>query len=236
MIITNKFVFQNKNNFPKFFKFLHFKIFSLKYKKYFLKKIMISYIKWKIIELEFNYTTILTKSWVWYEIWINELIYAKLALEEETELFVYHHKTENSEGLFWFTSKTEKKIFIELIKISWVWWKVAMQILSLWVEKLLVSAKNWDNKTIETIKWVWKKMAEKIILEFRDKDFWVEFLIKKEEKNEKKTISEDLFSSIKTTLTNMGYDKNEVEKILKNLPENLKDAGEIIPYVIRNLS
>ena len=109
---------------------------------------MISYIKWKIIDLEFNSVTILTNSWVGYELGINELIYSKLSLEEETELFVYHHKTENSENLFAFTNKTEKKLFSELIKISWIWGKVAMQILSLWVDLLISSAKLGDNKTI----------------------------------------------------------------------------------------
>lgn len=196
---------------------------------------MISYIKWKIIELDFNLVTILTNSGIGYEIWINELIYAKLWLQEETELFVYHHKTENSEALFWFVEKNEKKVFTELIKISWVWWKVAMQILSLWVENLIFSAKNGDNKTIETIKWVWKKMAEKIILEFRDKDFWFE--IQKNEKSQEKNIfiEEDVLNSIKTTLVNMWYEKNEVEKNLKNLPENLKDIWEIIPFIIKNI-
>lgn len=197
---------------------------------------MISYIKWKIIELDFNLVTILTNSWVGYELGINELIYANLTLEEETELFVYHHKTENSEMLFWFTSKFEKKIFTELIKISWVWWKIAMQILSLWAERLISSAKIWDNKTIESIKWVWKKMAEKIILEFRDKDFGIEIVAQKTENPGKIFIEKNLLDSIKSTLTNMGYDKNEVEKILQNLPEDLTDAGTIIPYVIRNLS
>lgn len=197
---------------------------------------MISYIKWKIIELDFNLVTILTNSWVGYELGINELIYANLALDEETELFVYHHKTENSEMLFWFTSKFEKKIFTELIKISWVWWKIAMQILSLWAERLISSAKIWDNKTIESIKWVWKKMAEKIILEFRDKDFGIEIVAQKTENPGKIFIEKNLLDSIKSTLTNMGYDKNEVEKILQNLPEDLTDAGTIIPYVIRNLS
>lgn len=196
---------------------------------------MISYIKWKIIELDFNSVTILTASGLGYELGINELIYSDLALQEETELFVYHHKTENSEMLFWFKEKFEKKIFTELIKISGVWWKIAMQILSLWAEKLISSAKTWDNKTIESIKWVWKKMAEKIILEFRDKDFGIEFLTQKEEKSAEIFIEKDLLDSIKSTLVNMWYDKNEVEKILQNLPEDLQDAWAIIPYVIRNI-
>ena len=196
---------------------------------------MISYIKWKIIDLEFNSVTILTNSWVGYELGINELIYSKLSLEEETELFVYHHKTENSENLFAFTNKTEKKLFSELIKISWIWGKVAMQILSLWVDLLISSAKLGDNKTIESIKWIWKKMAEKIIIELRDKDFDYELVVRN---SSKKTIfiEVDLFSSIKSTLTNMWYNPKDVENILRELPEDLTDAGTILPYAIKHLS
>ena len=196
---------------------------------------MISYIKWKIIELDFNSLTILTASGLGYELGINEQIYAKLALEEETELFVFHHKTENSEMLFWFTEKLEKKIFQELIKISWVWWKVAMQILSLWVEKLVRAAKTEDNKTIESIKWIWKKMAEKIIIELRDKDFDYELVVRNSSKKPI-FIEEDLFSSIKSTLTNMWYNQKDVENILRELPEDLTDAGTILPYAIKHLS
>ena len=197
---------------------------------------MISYIKWKIIDLDFNYVVILTASGLGYELGINEQIYAKLALEEETELFVFHHKTENSEMLFWFTEKLEKKIFQELIKISWVWWKVAMQILSLWVEKLVRAAKTEDNKTIEFIKWVWKKMAEKIILELKDKDLWFEVLAKNQNTQKQIFLEESLLSSIKSTLTNMWYNPKDVENILQNLPENLTDVWEIIPYAIKHLS
>jgi Holliday junction resolvasome RuvABC DNA-binding subunit len=39
-------------------------------------------------------------------------------LEEEVELFLYHQKTENSEALFGFLEKDEKRVFSELIKIS----------------------------------------------------------------------------------------------------------------------
>ena len=136
---------------------------------------MISYITWKIIDLDFTNMTILTNSWVWYEVLINELTYSKLATIEEVELFIYHYKTENSENLFWFIEKEEKKVFSELIKISWIWWKVAMQILSLWVERLIMAIKWEDNKTIESVKWVGKKMAEKIILELKDKEFSIDF-------------------------------------------------------------
>jgi len=196
---------------------------------------MISYITWKIIDLDFTHVTILTNSWLGYEIWINELIYSNLSLEEEMSLFIYHSISENYESLFWFIEKSEKKIFTELIKISGIGWKVAMQILSLWTDRLSIAIKNEDNKTIESVKWVWKKMAEKIILELKDKDFLNDI---KTSSNLKKviTISPDLHSSIKSTLTNMWYNPRDIDNVLSNLPEDLKETKDIIPFVIKNLS
>lgn len=196
---------------------------------------MISYIKWKIIELDFNSLTILTASGLGYELGINELIYSKITKEEEIELFVYHHKTENSESLFWFIESREKKVFTELIKISWIWGKVAMQILSLWVDRLLTATKSEDNKTIESIKWVGKKMAEKIILEFRDKDFWLEILLPKNTEKKSSNLDENLLSSIKSTLTNMWYNPKDVENILQDLPAEMNDIWTIISYVVKNI-
>lgn len=196
---------------------------------------MISYITWKIIDLDFTNMTILTNSWVGYEVLINELTYSKLATMEDVELFIYHYKTENSENLFWFIEKEEKKVFGELIKISWIGWKVAMQILSLWIERLIMAIKWEDNKTIESIKWVGKKMAEKIILELKDKDFWVN-IYNKESIKKANTIDSTLHSSIKSTLTTMWYNPRDIDQVLSNLPEGVSETKDIIPYVIKSLS
>lgn len=196
---------------------------------------MISYLKWKIIELDFLSVTILTDGGVWYDVWINELTYSKLWLESEVWIYIYHHITENYQSLFGFIEPEEKKVFSELIKISWVWWKVAMQILSLWIERLIFAVKWADNKTIEWIKWIGKKMAEKIILELKDKDFWI-VLANRETVRRANSIPADLHTSIKSTLTNMWYNPRDIDRLLLDLPEWMKNAGEIIPFVIRELS
>lgn len=196
---------------------------------------MIAYLKWKILELNFNSLTILTDGWVWYDVWINELTYSKMWLESEAGIYIYHHITENYQSLFWFIEPEEKKVFSELIKISGVWWKVAMQILSLWIERLLYAIKWEDNKTIEWIKWIGKKMAEKIILELKDKDFGIVFT-DRETLKKANSITPDLYTSIKSTLTNMWYNPRDIDRLLSDLPEWISNAGEIIPYVIRELS
>lgn len=197
---------------------------------------MISFIKWKVISLDYTNTTILTSGWVGYDILINELTFSKLKIEEEAELFIYHYRTENSENLFWFMNSNEKSFFSEIIKISWIWWKVALSILSIWINNLVSAINNEDTNIISSIKWIWKKMSEKIILEMKDKKIlWsIESLDPKKENN---SINKDLFASIKETLVNMWYNNKTVENALLNLPSDIKkEVWEILPYIIRELS
>ena len=199
---------------------------------------MIAYIKWEILELDYNKILILTASWLWYEIIINEIIFSKIQEKKEIELFIYHHRTENSQILFGFLEKEEKEIFENLIKVNWIGGKVAMNILSIWVDKLINAIKSKDNKTIESIKWIGKKWASKIILELKDSDIVKKYSSNLSEENqeilENKNISKD-YNDIINTLVNMWYNKNDIEKTLAKLPESITSINEIIPFVIRNI-
>lgn len=198
---------------------------------------MIGYIEGKIIDIDMTQAVVLTTGWVWYCVLINEIIYSQIALEQNVNFYIYHHKTENSESLFGFLDKTDKQVFTELIKISGVWGKVAMLILSLWVDKLIAAVQWWDNKTIESIKWIGKKMAEKIILELKDKDFIMQAdIVTQTEQKAQVALPRDIAEDIKNTLVNMGYNPKDVDNVLAKLPENMEDIGSILPYCIRELS
>ena len=111
-----------------------------------------------------------------------------------------------------------------------------MQILTIWIDTLLESIGIWDNKKIESIKWVWKKMAEKIILEMKDKDFWIAIW----RKNTKiigfnKKIDENLSNSIKNTLCAMWYNIKHIENALSEVPDWINWAKEMIEYIIKRL-
>ena len=79
---------------------------------------MISYIKWIIKNIDLTSVIVLTDSWVWYDIWINELIYAKIFDKKEIELYVYHSISENGQSLFGFLDYDDRTLFKELIKIK----------------------------------------------------------------------------------------------------------------------
>jgi len=181
---------------------------------------------------------VLPDSGVGYEIGINEITFANLATHEEVELYVYHHITEWGQALFGFETLEEKQLFTELIKISWVGGKVAQQILSLGKTRLIGAVQSDDKKTIESIKWIGKKMAEKIVLELKDKDFvksyqWVKST---ENTSEQITLPKTLQENITGTLQNMGYQNRDIERVLAQVPAHYSSVDEILPFMIRELS
>ncbi len=196
---------------------------------------MICYIQGKILEINPNTVEILTENGVGYELHINEKIFSQHFWKENTHFFVYHHKTENSESLFAFSNRDEKTIFKELIKISGVWGKVAMQILSLGNNDLLNAVQNDDQKTIQTIKGVGKKMSEKIILELKDKNLGIAIDNSQTSVPVQQKVDTSIQSELSNTLKNMGYQADAIEKAFAKLPEWLNDAGEILPLLIKEL-
>jgi Holliday junction resolvasome RuvABC DNA-binding subunit len=80
-------------------------------------------------------------------------------------------------------------------------------------------------------------MAEKIILELKDKDFILNAnIISSVQEENIITLPRDVANDIKNTLVNMGYNPKDVEKVLSKLPEDMEDIGSILPYCIRELS
>lgn len=200
---------------------------------------MIAYLQGSVLELDFTKVVILTSWGVGYEVLINELVFSQLQWQEEVEIHIYHHRTENFQFLFWFIENQEKQVFEELIKMNGVWWKVALNILSIWQTRLIEAIKTWDNKTIEGIKWIWKKSASKIILDLKDKDFVKNYQsasTKKSESAENITSHDnEILSDVKNTLVAMWYNISDIEKTLAKLPESITSINEMIPFVIKNI-
>jgi len=200
---------------------------------------MIGYITGKILEVTDSFVLILTSAGVGYEVWINEITFANLATKQETDIYVYHHITEGGQSLFGFETLDEKKLFTELIKISGVGWKVALQILSLGKSRLISAVQQDDKKTIESIKWIWKKMAEKIVLELKDKDFVTTYMdanTSDESAQQQILLPKTLRENITSTLQNMWYQMRDIDKILAEVPAHYSSVEEILPFMIKELS
>jgi Holliday junction DNA helicase RuvA len=195
---------------------------------------MISFLSWKIVDLDFGKCNILTNCWIGYEVNINELTHSKILFWDEIDLYIYHNITENTQSLYGFLYKQDKLLFIEFTKVSWVWWRSALNLLDLWSLNIFDALKREDISFFSQAKWIWKKMAEKVILELKDKDF-IKLNLWNIESKIDNFVVRDIDKQIKSSLVNMWYDSNKIDEILRELPTEIEEMWDILQYVIKNI-
>ena len=186
---------------------------------------MISWINGELVEYWQNnqkFFVLINCQGLGYEIQILESLFLKLKNNQISNkniiLWIKHIKKEDSDLLFGFTSKDQKKFFIEIINIRGIGSQIGMGILNKFSISELNDAINTQNKKlICTVPGIGQKMSERLILELKSK-FKKEFQINNEKSkdifqikdNEIKKIVEDL----NLTLSSLNYTKNQIKSIL----------------------
>ena len=95
---------------------------------------------------------------------------SKIRDGKEVTLFTYMHITENSLDLFGFADKSELASFKQLISVSGVGPKAALSILSdVTPSKLALCIASGDSKTLTKSQGIGAKIAQRIVLELKDK-------------------------------------------------------------------
>lgn len=97
-------------------------------------------------------------------------IYRLPDLGKEAILYTHFIVREDIQQLYGFISKTDRKIFQELIKVNGVGAKMALAVLSgMDADSVLASIEREDSGLLVSIPGIGKKTAERIIVEMRDK-------------------------------------------------------------------
>ena len=95
---------------------------------------------------------------------------SKIRELNEVKLFTYLHVTENSLDLFGFADSAELASFKQLISVSGVGPKAALSILSdITPSKLALCIATGDSKTLTKSPGIGAKIAQRIVLELKDK-------------------------------------------------------------------
>ena len=95
---------------------------------------------------------------------------SQLQIGKKHKLFTYCHVKEDAFDIFGFSTKEEQNCFNRLIGVSGVGPKVALAILSaITPSQFTLAVMTGDEKTLTMAQGVGKKMAQRIILELKDK-------------------------------------------------------------------
>ena len=130
---------------------------------------MIAYLKGKLTYKDPTYV-IIDINGIGYEVKISLNTYAQIKDQEALQLQTYLQVKEDSHTLYGFFDAKEKELFLKLISISGVGPSIGLMVLSsLGPEEAENAIITEDVRTIQSVKGIGGKTAQRIILELKDK-------------------------------------------------------------------
>ena len=181
---------------------------------------MYAFISGKVTEKTPAYVVI-DNHGIGYFINITLNTFTAIGEKEEVKLYTHTQILEDAHNLFGFYSQKERDLFELLISVSGVGCNTARLILSsLTVSELSNAIANDDAKTIQSVKGIGTKTAQRIVIDLKDK-------LKKID------VQTEIFSvpnnTIRTealsALTILGFNKAAIEKALDKILKQNPDAS-----------
>ncbi len=202
---------------------------------------MFYYIMGELAYKDLN-TCVIDCSGVGYKLTVSHITSEELAphIGKKVKLFTHLVVREDGIELFGFGSDEERSCFNRLTSVSGVGPKVAMSILSVMTpENLSVAICTEDVKAIAKAPGIGSKTAARIVLELKDKiskDISIPDAASLTKGSSAGAIKDGKnLSEATEALTVLGYDKNTILSVLKDIDTNI-DVGEIIRIALKKLA
>lgn len=166
---------------------------------------------------------------VGYLVFVASRFLEKITEGQPLELYIHTRVLEDDISLYGFETFSELEFFKLLLNVNGVGAKTALEILSQNMEKVQVALVQGDVTFLSTIPGIGKKTAERLIVELKNKVSLEN--IERVHTALEKPVSEDAVSAIMT----LGYQRFEIMRVLKRLPENTKTVEEVVTFFLRNV-
>ena len=173
---------------------------------------MIGYLKGKILQT-YKDSVILDVNGVGYLISVTKSV----SVGDTKEYFVHTHVREDTFSLFGFSSQQEIELFKMLLMVSGVGPKAAISIMTASdVNRIYSAVSKADVGFFTAVPGIGKKGAQKIIIELKGKIGSVQDIDLGDEGDD-----------IVDALMSMGFDRNQIKKVMVKLDPNLSDEDKI---------
>jgi Holliday junction DNA helicase RuvA len=191
---------------------------------------MIGHLNGRLIEK--NPTELIIEcSGVGYEVKISLHTFSAIGSEESVKVFTKFIVREDAHVLYGFASKEEREMFNHLISVSGIGPNTAMIMLSSLVpDEIAHAIQSEDVRTIQSIKGIGAKTAQRVIIDLKDKMVKMVFS------------SENIFSQNNTNkfdaltaLVSLGFDKKNAEKAIDKISTGEETVEQLIKEALKIL-
>ena len=191
---------------------------------------MIAHLNGKLIEK--NPTTLVIEcGGVGYEVKISLTTFSSIGADESIKIFTQLIVREDAHLLYGFASKEEREMFNHLISVSGIGPNTAMIMLSsLTPDEVAHAIQSEDVKTIQSIKGIGIKTAQRVIIDLKDKMLKMTFSTE----NVFAQHNTNRFDAL-TALVSLGFDKKSVEKAIDKISTGEESVEQLIKQALRIL-
>ncbi|WP_394973470.1 Holliday junction branch migration protein RuvA [uncultured Croceitalea sp.] len=193
---------------------------------------MINHLKGKLVEKNPTYVVVECNG-VGYFLNISLHTFSLLSSDENITLYTHLQVKEDSHTLFGFSDKSEREIFRLLLSVSGIGASIARTMLSsLDPTQVRDAIARGDVATIQGIKGIGAKTAQRVILDLKDKVLKV-YNIDEVSLQSNNTNKEEALSALEV----LGYTRRQSEKVVERIlsQESSLSVEGIIKSALKNL-
>ena len=193
---------------------------------------MITHIQGKLVEK--NPTDVVIEcNGVGYFINISLTTYTQLPNQENIKLYTHLHVREDAQTLYGFFQKAERAVFRLLISVSGIGTSTARTMLSsLNSQQICEAIGSGDVATVQSVKGIGAKTAQRVIIELKDKVLKL-YDLDEVSMSQSNTNKEETLSALEV----LGYTRKQSEKVLDKIIKEMPNGSveELIKMALKNL-
>lgn len=168
---------------------------------------------------------------VGYQVKISLNTFSRVGDSENVKVYTEFVVREDAQLLYGFADKEEREMFRHLVSVSGIGPNTAMIMLSSLVpEEIAHAIQVEDVKTIQSIKGIGAKTAQRVIVDLKDKMLKMEF----SSENIQFTDNTNRFDAL-TALISLGFDKKSAEKAIDKVSTGEESVEQIIKEALKIL-
>lgn len=193
---------------------------------------MITHIQGRLVE-KTPTDVVIDCNGVGYQIHISLHTYSKIPNAENIKLFTYLQIKEDAHSLFGFVEKSERELFKMLLSVSGIGASIARTMLSSMEPKQILNAiATADVVTIQSIKGIGAKTAQRVILDLKEKVLKI-YDLDEVSISSNNTNKDEALSALEV----LGFNKKLAEKVIERIVKDAPDATveSLIKLALKNL-
>ena len=188
---------------------------------------MFGYISGLIIDKDEKSLLVLTGG-IGYRVFSTIDLVAQTKIDQKVQLYIHTAVREDDISLYGFPGKEELKFYQQLLAVSGIGPKMAMDILATPINITKNAIIAHDIPMLTKIKGLGKKTAERLCLELQNK---LDLVLSGAGGSPAKTgVHEEAASALES----LGYERFQVLKFMANLPTDINETEEIVKYFLKS--